>query len=131
MEELKEIHNHFEAGSNCQVFQATEIKGCVFAMPGSTVNMGKEDETKPADAGADDVLRDELMPIFYNNDKEVRDFIARVRDARATDITALVSKLVSEKKVSDISCKKPLWEILHRHDIYPRSERTWDMQVFV
>ena len=28
--------NHFEAGSNCQVFNGS-VTGCVFAMPGSTV----------------------------------------------------------------------------------------------
>ena len=32
----KNVVNHFEAGSNCQVFNAP-ISGCVFAMPGSTV----------------------------------------------------------------------------------------------
>lgn len=30
------VVNHFEAGSNCQVFNGP-ISGCVFAMPGSTV----------------------------------------------------------------------------------------------
>ena len=33
----KNIVNHFEAGSNCQVFNGN-ITGCVFAMPGSMVN---------------------------------------------------------------------------------------------
>ena len=32
----KNIVNHYEAGSNCQVFNG-DITGCVFAMPGSTV----------------------------------------------------------------------------------------------
>lgn len=41
--EGKEIHNHFEKDSNCQVFQGP-ITNCVFAMPGSTVNMVKKDE---------------------------------------------------------------------------------------
>ena len=38
MEENQErrVVNHFEAGSNCQVFNG-RISGCVFAMPGSTV----------------------------------------------------------------------------------------------
>ena len=37
MEEKKRhIENHFEAGSNCQVFNGN-ITGCTFAMPGSTV----------------------------------------------------------------------------------------------
>ena len=32
----KNVVNHFEAGSNCQVFNGN-VTGCVFAMPGSTV----------------------------------------------------------------------------------------------
>ena len=38
MEENKDknVVNHFEAGSNCQVFNGP-VSGCVFAMPGSTV----------------------------------------------------------------------------------------------
>ena len=32
----KSVVNHFEAGSNCQVFNGT-VTGCTFAMPGSTV----------------------------------------------------------------------------------------------
>jgi hypothetical protein len=32
----KNVVNHFEAGSNCQVFNGS-VTGCVFAMPGSTV----------------------------------------------------------------------------------------------
>ena len=32
----KGVVNHYEAGSNCQVFNG-DITGCVFAMPGATV----------------------------------------------------------------------------------------------
>lgn len=35
-EDKRSVVNHFEAGSNCQVFNGN-ITGCVFAMPGSTV----------------------------------------------------------------------------------------------
>ena len=34
--DVREVHNHFAEGSNCQVFNGN-ISGCVFAMPGSTV----------------------------------------------------------------------------------------------
>ena len=54
----KSVVNHFEAGSNCQVFNGN-ISGCVFAMPGSTVtqnssgtvpNESKPDDRLPADS---------------------------------------------------------------------------------
>ena len=38
----KNVVNHFEAGSNCQVFNG-RISGCVFAMPGSAVTLNHDD----------------------------------------------------------------------------------------
>ena len=51
----KNVVNNFEAGSNCQVFNGN-IRGCVFAMPGATVNQhvpepqtpdGPQDDERP------------------------------------------------------------------------------------
>lgn len=47
----KNIVNHYEAGSNCQVFNAP-ISGCVFAMPGSTVTQNSPG-TVPSESAAD------------------------------------------------------------------------------
>lgn len=46
----KSVVNHFEAGSNCQVFNGS-ITGCVFAMPGSAVTQqpaASQPVTQPA-----------------------------------------------------------------------------------
>lgn len=40
-----EIHNHYEEGANCQVFNGP-ITGAIFAMPGSTVNQYAHDGNK-------------------------------------------------------------------------------------
>ena len=48
----KNVVNNFEPGSNCQVFNGN-IRGCVFAMPGATVNQHVP-ETKTPDAPQDD-----------------------------------------------------------------------------
>ena len=50
----KNIVNHYEAGSNCQVFNG-DITGCVFAMPGSTVT--QQQSAQPVPSG-DDVKAD-------------------------------------------------------------------------
>ena len=42
------IVNHYEAGSNCQVFNGN-ITGCVFAMPGSTVTQQAAAVPVPSD----------------------------------------------------------------------------------
>ena len=56
----KNIVNHYEAGSNCQVFNGN-ITGCVFAMPGSTVTQNSPGtvlgELNPDDRSPADSLR--------------------------------------------------------------------------
>lgn len=49
----KSVVNHFEAGSNCQVFNGS-ISGCVFAMPGSTVTQNSPG-TGPSESVSDEL----------------------------------------------------------------------------
>lgn len=50
----KTVVNHYEAGSNCQVFNG-DISGCVFAMPGSTVTQQAPVSSLPSDEVQPDV----------------------------------------------------------------------------
>jgi len=56
----KSVVNHFEAGSNCQVFNG-EISGCVFAMPGSTVTQIPQG-TAPSESISDELPADCNIP---------------------------------------------------------------------
>lgn len=53
--EIKHVENHFEAGSNCQVFNGN-ISGCVFAMPGANVTQQATPPTEPPAKAADEGL---------------------------------------------------------------------------
>ena len=55
----KNVVNHFEAGSNCQVFNGP-VTGCVFAMPGSTVTQQGAPAAAPSGA-APPRLREAIM----------------------------------------------------------------------
>lgn len=64
----KHVVNHFEAGSNCQVFNGN-ITGCTFAMPGSTVTQQAaapmpQDDGQPEDC--DEAERDEELCHFIH-----------------------------------------------------------------
>lgn len=83
--EGKEIHNHFEKDSNCQVFQGP-ISGCVFAMPGSVVNMNKDvpkgAETMEDEGGA---RQDEAeLPRGLKRD-DVKLFLEKLKQADIVD----------------------------------------------
>jgi hypothetical protein len=58
-QDTKSVVNHFEAGANCQVFNGP-VSGCVFAMPGSTVNQYAAQEPSNSASGYDVSLPDVL-----------------------------------------------------------------------
>ena len=72
---------------------------------------------------------DQLKPIFYGSDEEVKAFLVSIQGMKPTQITDKVNQLVSEKKISDMSKHRDLWKVLHDCGIYERSETNWNMQV--
>ena len=74
-------------------------------------------------------LVDKLKPIFYENEQEVKDFLAGIKGMKPKEITAKVNQLVKEGKISKFSCHRDLWKVLHDNGLYDRSESNWNMQV--
>ena len=121
------IVNHFEPGSNPQVFNGP-ISGCVFAMPGANVTQqtGRQPESL---SEKDEEVVNQLKPMFFGSEEEVKAFLVSIQGMKPTQITAKVNQIVSEKKISDMSRHRDLWKVLHDCGIYERSESNWNMQV--
>ena len=121
------IVNHFEPGSNPQVFNGP-ISGCVFAMPGANVTQqtGRQPENL---SDKDEEIVNQLKPMFFGSEEEAKAFLVSIQGMKATQITDKVNQLVSEKKISDMSKRRDLWKVLHDCGIYERSESNWNMQV--
>ena len=133
----KTIHNHFESGSNCHVYNGT-INGFIFAMPGSTVNQHipptnnekKEDEDiSDNDEEENKKIINELTPCFYSNRQEAESFLKKITSMEPKDITGLVKKLVKSKIISELSSRRPLWTILNKYGLYNRSEANWNSRI--
>ena len=129
------INNHFEAGSNCQVFNG-DISGCVFAMPGASVTQqvaqprhGEGDEEREAMTSEEESIVSQLKPIFFGIEEDARKFLVSIRGMKSTQITAKVNELVDKRKISDKSQHRDLWKVLHECGIYTKSEANWNMQV--
>ena len=103
-----EIHNHFEAGSNCQVFNGA-VNGSVFAMPGSNVTQvaGKPNEEKEVKDGEESKTnKDEEMTFFihpglaeeegWRTHNEIKRLASR---QGIQEICRYLSKLKDDKKV--------------------------------
>lgn len=71
----------------------------------------------------------ELLPIFCNNNKQVEQFLAAIKDAEDTMITDTVKRLVGQGIINERACKSPLFYILKNYDLYHASLSTWNKQV--
>lgn len=90
------------------------------------------EEGAPSDqlSPEDKAIVDELTDVFYSDRKEATDFLAQVRRmTKPTEITQLVTRLVEKRKISDKSCCRPLWTILHKYGLYAKSEANWNQQI--
>ena len=121
------IVNHFEPGSNPQVFNGP-ISGCVFAMPGANVTQNPVQPSAQLDEQQQDVV-EKLKPMFYGQLEDAKAFLVSIQGMKPTQITDKVNQLVSEKKISDMSKHRDLWKVLHDSGIYDKSESNWNQQV--
>ena len=118
------IHQHME---NCQVFNGP-ISGCVFAMPGASITQHTHEQEAPASEPDTDIVA-QLKPMFFGSEADAKNFLTSIQGMSPREITALVSKLVKEREISDYSCHRPLYNVLHNCGIYPRTESNWNDQV--
>lgn len=90
----------------------------------------KRDQTGPA-VSVEDGLVEKLMPIFYNNEADVRQFLTEIHGMATEDITDLVNRWVKDKRISDYgnSRKGGLWGILHEAKLYSKSKSNWNERV--
>lgn len=121
------IVNHFEPGSNPQVFNGP-ISGCVFAMPGANVTQNPVQPSTELDEQQQDVV-EKLKPMFYGQIEDAKAFLVSIQGMKPTQITDKVNQLVSDKKISDMSKHRDLWKVLHDCGIYDKSESNWNQQV--
>ena len=94
------IVNHFEPGSNPQVFNGP-ISGCVFAMPGANVTQQTGRQTESLSEKDEEVIN-QLKPMFYGSEEEAKAFLVSIQGMKPTQITDKVNQLVNEKKISDM-----------------------------
>ncbi len=114
---VKEQHNYFAPVR--QIVGGGEKKG--------EDEMARNESAAP-DERQQDIIS-QLKPIFFGIEEDARNFLARIQGMKPTQITELVNQLVKEKKLSDQSCHRPLWKVLHEAGIYAPSESNWNMQV--
>lgn len=78
-------------------------------------------------------LEERLSTLFYTDEQGRRalsDFMLFLQKSpKPGDITREVKRLVEGKAVSDASCKKPFYDMLHDADVYTLSYESWRRSV--
>ncbi len=101
---------------------------------GIQINHNKDDQEEEEEedpCGSDDLIS-KLKPLFFNNENEVKLFLKEIKGMKQNDITDLVNKWVSDKRISDYgnSRKGDLWTILYDVGLYTKSRQNWCRRVF-
>ena len=100
-------------------------------------DMNRMAEKKPTHTEAKEETTDlgmveELKPLFYNNEDNVRRFLKEIDGMTPNDITDLVNQWVKDKRISDYgnSRKGLLWGILNEAGLYTKSRQNWNRRVY-
>ena len=67
-----------------------------------------------------------MCPLFYNNIIVTNSFVEKIKSTNTnTETTRIAAEFVNKKLLSDLSCKKTLWEILHNNNLYSAKLNNW------
>lgn len=86
------------------------------------------DKAAKPDVAQQEII-DKLKPIFFGDEEEARKFLVSIQGMKPIQITEHVNRLVQEKKISELSKKRVLYQILHEAQLYPLTEQNWCSQV--
>ena len=96
---------------------------------------GIKDETitqtiTKADAGTaenNETLLEKLMPIFYGNKEQAEVYIKKLKNiTNDVEKVQYTAQLVNENTISEMSCHRDLYSILHDHRLYNKTESNWN-----
>lgn len=92
----------------------------------------KPTHTEAKEETTDQGIVEELKPLFYNNEDNVRRFLKEIDGMTPNDITDLVNQWVKDKRISDYgnSRKGLLWGILNEAGLYTKSRQNWNRRVY-
>ena len=71
-----------------------------------------------------------LTDIFFGDKDKVKDYLCKISNMSSNpEKVRYTAQLVNLKYISDLSCNRKLWSILHDNGYYPPQEPTWNKQM--
>ncbi len=121
-EDVPENHNHVKIG---------QVGQLILKVNGNNY-YHEELKDERIEELKDERIEEKLKPLFYNNEADVRQFLNEIEGMAPNDITDLVNRWVTDKRISDYgnSRKGVLWEILNDAGLYTKSRQNWNRRVY-
>lgn len=93
------------------------------------INRHRDSVPEPINKENSSEVVEQLMPMFFTEEDEIKSFLQSIRTMTAKEITDKVNQLVREHKISAISKFSPLWKVLHDAGLYTKTKSNWNQQV--
>ena len=128
------INNHYYGNIGQQINHVDKLeahfdKNMGIEVDGQNILAGMEAAASAHAGSADEEWIDEIVPCFMGDKAQALEFVRLARLLKPVDITNLVSAWLVQKKISEMSFKRDLWQPLYNHGIYKRTESCWNGQV--
>ena len=127
-ENVPENHNHVKIG---------QVGQLILKVNGNNYYNNETIKEVPAHKAEvlqslDNEVVEQLKPLFFGNEEEARQFLNEIEGMAPNDITDLVNRWVTDKRISDYgnSRKGVLWEILNDAGLYTKSRQNWNRRVY-
>ena len=115
----KTVVNHFEAGSNCQVYNGP-ITGCVFAMPGSNVTQVTDRQAKDYDT---ELLN--KIHIYFKDEDSAKRFLEQIQALEIDEARIDLVKRYRDNRLC-LNTSKALWQALYDMGLYGKRYSNWN-----
>ncbi len=86
----------------------------------------EDDEVKRLTQEKEKMTIELLLPVFYNIEQDVKEFLNKIHDRQDTEIIDTVCEFLKARKISDKSKGRPLWRVLHAAKYYRATEANWN-----
>lgn len=71
----------------------------------------------------------QIKGVFFGNEEVAKQFLMEIDNAKPTQVVAIVGEYLSRKEISQISCHRDLWALLHENGYYDPSESNWNKAI--
>lgn len=75
----------------------------------------------------DAAIIEQLKPIFWGDEEQIKSFLEKIRGKKNTAVIDVIAEGVKDRIISEQSCHRDLWKILHDAELYKATESNYNL----